>query len=380
MQRIGQHQPAFRIGIHHLDRPAGPHAKDVAGPVGGAAEGILGQGQDRHGRGRGVPQGKRQHRPGAGGGSGHIGLHGLHAGACLMLIPPVSKQMPLPTKATGGAATLPRQRSTASRGGLSLPWPTASSPPRPSRASRLRPRISTVMPIFGQRFQPGGEGPGGQCIGRLHRQIAGQQAAADPGRGGGPDRGDRIRVVHHQVERPKPGIRLIPVPGEAPGRRQAPAARAAAAAGGRPRASMVSRAASRRRRPRPRRRSPSPAGAGPGRCRSAAAAPPAAVPRPPDRLRRRSPPLPPLPAMPAVPRPVRQRQREGLLHGLPRGAAELDLQHGGRFSPRSARSPAGPAAAPRRRSRPSARSAGPCCSRRRRRYRGGPRASARPWY
>ena len=66
--------------------------------------------------------------------------------AGLMEMPPVSKQTPLPTKATGAAFSLPGQRSTTSLGPCSAPPPTAHNAPMPSAAKRLPSSTSTFRP------------------------------------------------------------------------------------------------------------------------------------------------------------------------------------------------------------------------------------------
>ena len=54
--------------------------------------------------------------------------------------------MPLPTKATGAAFTLPGQRSTTRRGPCTAPPPTAQSAPMPSAIRRLPSSTSTFRP------------------------------------------------------------------------------------------------------------------------------------------------------------------------------------------------------------------------------------------
>ena len=69
--------------------------------------------------------------------------------AGLMEMPPVSKVMPLPIKPRGRlslALGIPLQRMITSRGGRALPWPTPSSAPMPSWASRFSFRTSTLTP------------------------------------------------------------------------------------------------------------------------------------------------------------------------------------------------------------------------------------------
>ena len=68
--------------------------------------------------------------------------------AGLMLMPPVSKQTPLPMNATGAAAgsLAPFHWITASWLSRTLPWPTPSRAPIPSLAISFSPRISTSRP------------------------------------------------------------------------------------------------------------------------------------------------------------------------------------------------------------------------------------------
>ena len=70
--------------------------------------------------------------------------------AGLRLMPPLSKQTPLPTKASGWAfgSAAPFHWMTASWLSRTLPWPTPSSEPMPNFPISFSPRISTVRPSF----------------------------------------------------------------------------------------------------------------------------------------------------------------------------------------------------------------------------------------
>ena len=78
-ERVGEHQPALRVGVEHLDRPAAVVGDDVPHPHRGAGRHVL---RRRHQAGdpdRAAEPASadmaRDHR----GPAGHVGLHGLHA-------------------------------------------------------------------------------------------------------------------------------------------------------------------------------------------------------------------------------------------------------------------------------------------------------------
>ena len=70
--------------------------------------------------------------------------------AALMLMPPESKQTPLPISArlrpSASFSPAPPERMTIIRGGLSLPWPTARNMPIPSSAARFSSTTSIDSP------------------------------------------------------------------------------------------------------------------------------------------------------------------------------------------------------------------------------------------
>ncbi len=70
----------------------------------------------------------------------------------LMLMPPESKQTPLPTIArwrpSASFSPSPPERMTIIRGGLSLPWPTARNIPMPSSRARSGSMTSIHRPCF----------------------------------------------------------------------------------------------------------------------------------------------------------------------------------------------------------------------------------------
>ena len=248
----------------------------------------------------------------------------------------MSKQMPLPTKATGAAAMLPRQRSTTSRGGLvaalaDRQQPAAALPRQPVGV----PAPSTAMPCSASASSRAAKVARGQRIGRLRRQVAGQQAARAPPAEARAQCG-ATAAGSSTTRSSACSPRLFPAPGagEAPGaqagaggqpgggvRRQAPrierqphriAGRGrGAAAGPLPVQRLPRRAAADQqhaaRRQRHRHDLPGPSGEA-GRGGGG-----------PQRRRHR--------------RRIRQRQGAGLPGGLARGAAELDLQHRARVQP-----------------------------------------------
>jgi hypothetical protein len=71
------------------------------------------------------------------------------ASPCLMLSPPVSNVIPLPTSTTWrvAGAERGRHRASISRGGVADPPPTASTPPKPCALSHCSSRTVTSTPI-----------------------------------------------------------------------------------------------------------------------------------------------------------------------------------------------------------------------------------------
>ena len=96
--------------------------------------------------------------------------------AGLRLMPPVSKQTPLPTKAIGAAfgSLAPFHWITASWLSRTLPWPTPSSAPMPSFFISFSPSTSTSRPRLGQLLHPPGELLRIEDVGRLGDQVAGE--------------------------------------------------------------------------------------------------------------------------------------------------------------------------------------------------------------
>ncbi len=103
--------------------------------------------------------------------------------AGLMEMPPVSKQTPLPTKATGRSPRLPPfQRMITVRPGRAEPWATPSSAPIPSFVIALTSRISTLDAELAQLARAAREFLGEQHVGRLVDEIArGDDAIDDVG-------------------------------------------------------------------------------------------------------------------------------------------------------------------------------------------------------
>ena len=78
-ERVGQHEPAFGIGVDDLDGLARHRGDDVAGTLGVAVGHVFDQADDADGVDLGLAGGKRVHQAGHGGGTAHVALHVLHA-------------------------------------------------------------------------------------------------------------------------------------------------------------------------------------------------------------------------------------------------------------------------------------------------------------
>ncbi len=122
-----------------------------------------------------------------------------------MEMPPVSKQTPLPTKATGWAfgSAAPFHWMTASWLSRTEPWPTPSSEPMPSlRHLGSSPRISTSRPSALQRLHAPRELVRVKHVGGFGDQVAGEAHAVGDGgllgarrRGRRPGRRSPMRTV-----------------------------------------------------------------------------------------------------------------------------------------------------------------------------------------
>ena len=100
--------------------------------------------------------------------------------APLIEMPPVSKQTPLPTKATGASPFLPPfQRMITVRPGRAEPCATPSSAPMPSLVIALTSRISTSTPSFFNCASAAGEFLGIEHVRRLVDELARQDDAVD---------------------------------------------------------------------------------------------------------------------------------------------------------------------------------------------------------
>ena len=97
--------------------------------------------------------------------------------AGLIEMPPVSKTTPLPTSARGASSPPPFHCMTTTLDGLSEPCPTASSVRMPSASSSGSSSTSTSTPELAQADQPLGELGGGQHVGGLADEVAGEEDA-----------------------------------------------------------------------------------------------------------------------------------------------------------------------------------------------------------
>ena len=130
--------------------------------------------------------------------------------AGLIEMPPVSKQTPLPTKATGCSPRLPPfQRMITVRLGCVEPWPTPSSAPMPSLVIALTSSTSTSTPSLRNWLARRANSIGIQHVRRLVDEFAGEDHAIDDvvvGREGfarGADIADRDRNVGAQARHPR---------------------------------------------------------------------------------------------------------------------------------------------------------------------------------
>ncbi len=194
-QRVGQHQPALRIGVDHLDRGAVAHAQHVGRAVAGGPGRVLRHGEHGDGRGRGSPPGQRQHRPGAGGGTRHVGPHLLHARGRLDAEAPGVEGDPLADEhhRVGAGRAGPAQHDQARRVGG--PAPTASNPPSPARRSALPFSTSIVHPRLGQGREPLDEAAGVSVLDGSAHQVARERDARQHRVLPGPGLAQRARRV-----------------------------------------------------------------------------------------------------------------------------------------------------------------------------------------
>ena len=78
-ERVGEHEPAFGVGVDHLDRLAGHGGDHVARPLGVARRHVLDQPADADDIGLGLAQGERLEGSDHGPGAAHVPLHRFHA-------------------------------------------------------------------------------------------------------------------------------------------------------------------------------------------------------------------------------------------------------------------------------------------------------------
>ena len=100
--------------------------------------------------------------------------------AGLIEMPPVSKQTPLPTSATGASPSAPPfQRMIATKGGCTLPWATPSSAPMPIFSSAALSSTSTSSPSLAVPAQASAKAAGVRTFaGSLTRSRAEATTAA----------------------------------------------------------------------------------------------------------------------------------------------------------------------------------------------------------
>ena len=82
-ERIGQHQPAFGVGVQHFDGLARHRFHHIVRALRLAVRHVLDQADHADGVDLRLARGQRQHRADDGGGAAHVALHAHHAGAGL---------------------------------------------------------------------------------------------------------------------------------------------------------------------------------------------------------------------------------------------------------------------------------------------------------
>ena len=82
-ERVGEHEPAFGVGVDDLDRLAGHRGEDVARPDGVAVRHVLDQADHADGVDLGLAARERMHEADDAGRAAHVALHVLHAGGRL---------------------------------------------------------------------------------------------------------------------------------------------------------------------------------------------------------------------------------------------------------------------------------------------------------
>ena len=172
---IGEDESTFGIGVEDLDCLSAHRADNVPRPLGIAARHVFGQrghADDIH---RGARSWRAQaHRPSP------MRRRTYRLFICHMPVPgfrempPLSKVMPFPTKASGAAPPAPRYSTIISREGRRDPWPTPTSRPHVELAHG---RFVEHFDANARRGAKGGanafnEGFRIDDVGRLGRQIA----------------------------------------------------------------------------------------------------------------------------------------------------------------------------------------------------------------
>jgi len=99
-EHVGQHQTAFGVGVDDLDGLAGHRRHDIAWALRVAVGRFSDDADGSDHIDLRLPRSHACISPTTQA-ARHVALHVLHAGSALMEMPPVSKQTPLPIKATG---------------------------------------------------------------------------------------------------------------------------------------------------------------------------------------------------------------------------------------------------------------------------------------
>ena len=82
-EHVGQHEPAFGVGVDDLDGLAGHRGDDVAGTLRIAVGHVLDEADDADDVDLGLARGQRVHQADHGSRAAHVALHVLHAGGRL---------------------------------------------------------------------------------------------------------------------------------------------------------------------------------------------------------------------------------------------------------------------------------------------------------
>ena len=189
-EHVGQHEAALGVGVDDLDGLSRHRLDDVAGALRVAVRHVLDEADDADARSPWpCARASACIRPTTQAAPAMSPFMSSMPAAGLIEMPPVSKQTPLPMKATGASPFLPPfQRITTTRLSRAEPWPTPSSAFMPSFFIAAMSSTSTVTPAFLSAAGAAGEFLRIEHIGRLVDQIArhvdavGDRLARDKGR------------------------------------------------------------------------------------------------------------------------------------------------------------------------------------------------------